>query len=99
MENTTAKLFEKKCDHSYSDKIALLRKMQTVDFALQEANLFLDTHPNCKKALAYYEMYRKLRCELHEEYKHKYGPITRNDVMNADTWTWIDGPWPWEREV
>ena len=89
----------KKCDSMENEKIALLRKIQVVDFALQEVNLFLDTHPRCKKALTYYEMYRKLRHELHMEYTEKYGPITRNDVTSTESWTWINDPWPWEKGV
>ena len=97
MENN-ANSCGKKCENMENEKLALLRKIQVVDFALQEVNLFLDTHPRCK-ALTYYEMYRKLRHELHMEFTTKYGPITRNDITNTDNWTWINDPWPWEKGV
>ncbi len=99
MENNVMNSWNRKCEEKHGSQAALLRKIQTVDFALQEVNLFLDTHPRCKKALTYYEMYRKLRHELCMEYTEKYGPLTRNDVMDTDNWTWIDDPWPWEKGV
>lgn len=98
MENSATNGWGKKTAMN-GEKMTLLRKIQVVDFALQEVNLFLDTHPRNKKALTYYEMYRKLRHELHREYTEKFGPLTRDDVTSTENWTWIDDPWPWEKGV
>ena len=34
------------------------------------------------------------------EYEKNFGPLTVGGVDdNADSWTWIQGPWPWELEA
>ena len=41
----------------------LLRKIQQYDFSLKELNLYLDTHPDCRRALAMFRKYQKLRTD------------------------------------
>ena len=77
------------------EKSALLRRVMMVDFAIHEAALFLDTHPENKKALAYYHKMREMRQVLMAEFNEKHGPLTKGDVK-GDTWSWIDTPWPWQ---
>ena len=36
--------------------------------------------------------------DLIEEYTDKYGPLTASDSM-GDTWNWVEGPWPWQRDT
>jgi len=75
-------------------KSELLRKIQELSFAKLEAQLFLDTHPECRMAL---DFFRKTGEELDmamTEYQNKYGPLTADAVM-GDKWTWTEGEWPW----
>ena len=75
----------------------LMRKIQELDFARVETELFLDTHPECSLALDYY---RKIVSELEPlraEYTAKFGPIVAKEGM-ADSWSWINNPWPWHME-
>ncbi len=65
-------------------------------FALDDVKLFLDTHPYDKEAMEYYQNYRLIRKEAMNEYRDCYGPISAYDVAEADMWTWINDPWPWE---
>jgi spore coat protein JB len=65
-------------------------------FAIDDVKLYLDTHPCDKEALEYYQNYRKIRKEAIKEYRDCYGPISSYDVAEANVWTWIDEPWPWE---
>jgi len=77
----------------------LLKKIRSYDFAMYELQLYLDTHPNCQKALTLFEDYKKLYTAAQDEYAEKYGKLG-DTVMNLDTkshWSWIDGLWPWER--
>ena len=72
----------------------LMQKIHALSFAMTEAQLFLDTHPDCRDALMYF---RKIGDELDTamtEYQNKYGPLFA-DMTVGDKWTWIDGPWPW----
>ena len=73
----------------------LMHKIHALSFALTEAQLFLDTHPDCKAALDYY---RRLVDELDAamgEYQGKYTPLVP-EATASDRWNWIDGPWPWQ---
>lgn len=75
---------------------ALMTKIKQYDFTLKELNLYLDTHPNCRRALAMFQKYRKLREEAVREYNEKFGPITPEQNLSTQRWAWIDEPFPWE---
>lgn len=75
---------------------SLMTKIKQYDFTLKELNLYLDTHPNCRRALAMFQKYRKLREEAVREYNEKFGPITPEQNLNTQRWAWIDEPFPWE---
>jgi len=77
----------------------LLDKISKYDFALNELNLYLDTHPHCQKGLAHFNYYKKLRAAAEREYTEQYGPLG-NVVTKADStesFSWATTPWPWER--
>lgn len=80
-----------------NDQQALFMKIKKYDFALKELNLYLDTHPNCRRAIAMFNNYRTLKQNAVSEYTEKYGPITPEQNNNDGRWTWVDEPWPWER--
>lgn len=73
----------------------LLHYITEVSFVLVDVALFLDTHPDDKAAMAYYDKYKRERMEAVKEYENMYGPLT-NYSVNSPEWSWIDDPWPWE---
>lgn len=77
-------------------KCRLLRQIKEAEFVLKELNLFLDTHPNHKEALAKFAKYEQISRKLKYEYEKMYGPLTPSANGNTETWEWIQGPWPWE---
>lgn len=77
----------------------LLSKIQMVSFVLVDVNLFLDTHPEDMTALDYYHKHQVLLDQLRSQYINEYGPLTPGTVVSNNRWTWIDQPWPWEREA
>lgn len=79
-------------------RIKMLRTVQQLAFSVHETVLFLDAHPHCKSALAYYAKQSKMLKEAIEAYEKNFGPLTANGVC-SDEWTWIKGPWPWEYEA
>lgn len=79
-----------------NEQSALMMKIKQYDFTLKELNLYLDTHPNCRRALSMFQKYRKLREEAVQEYNEKFGPITPEQNLNTQRWAWIDEPFPWE---
>ncbi|SEK98041.1 spore coat protein JB [Ruminococcus sp. YRD2003] len=76
---------------------SLLKKIKQYDFTLKELNLYLDTHPNCSRALAMFDKYRKLREEAVADYNNRFGPLTPEQNRNLQNWDWVSDPWPWER--
>lgn len=78
------------------DRAALLKEIMSYDFAANELTLFLDTHPEDKKALEMHKAVSKKANELHAEYNKLYGPLTAKANMSDKEWNWIESPWPWE---
>ena len=78
-----------------SDRNEAMKRVQKLSFMKTEAELFLDTHPECRKAL---DFYHRILEELEAatlEYRSKYGPITA-DQSSVTKWDWVDTPWPWQ---
>lgn len=80
-----------------NEQTILLSKIRKYDFAIKELNLYLDTHPKCRRALALYSNYTKLRRDAVSEYTAKFGPLTPDAGSGLQSWDWISDPWPWER--
>ncbi len=78
------------------NKAMLMKKIKQLDFALKELNLYLDTHPNCRRALAMFQKYKAQRDSAVNEYVTNFGPITPEQSENTQHWDWIDSPFPWE---
>ena len=67
-------------------------------FALLDLHLYLDTHPQCQKALACYRQRQAVYEEARAAYLKSVGPITAGEDDSAGDWAWIDEPWPWQEE-
>lgn len=79
-----------------NEQKALLSRIMTCDFILTETALFLDTHPDCADALAFYKKHLEMRKNAAEEYAKKFGMLQHQDYDGQNTWQWTEGPWPWE---
>jgi spore coat protein JB len=77
------------------DRLDMLKEIMALDFSSIELNLYLDTHPMDKRALAIYNDYIMKAKKLREEYEMKYAFLTPMHMSDAP-WRWIEGPWPWE---
>ncbi len=77
----------------------LLLAIQMYDFYLYELNLYLDTHPTDQNALALFRKTRDQRNAAYESFIGKYGPITADQTYAGERFTWVEGPWPWERSA
>lgn len=80
-----------------NEREELMMKIQKYDFTLKELNLYLDTHPNCRRALAMFNKYKKLKSDAEKEFADAYGPLTPIQNNSANYWHWVSDPWPWER--
>jgi spore coat protein JB len=82
-----------------SDRQRKMLQVQMADFALIDANLYLDTHPGCQQAMEYFQQQYEAAQRVRREYVELYGPLTVADSAGMDTWTWVETPWPWELEA
>ena len=73
----------------------MINKIRSLDFAITELALYLDTHPDDQKALCLHKKYARECKELKDKYQKVYGPLTINYPCNK--WRWLEEPWPWER--
>lgn len=73
--------------------------VQSTGFALHEAVLHLDTHPEDSQALAYYEQAADAYRYAVQSYERACGPLYAADAAKNESWAWTALPWPWEKEA
>lgn len=92
------------------DRKALLDQIDQISFLVNDATLYLDTHPTDERALNFFQDHSKKRKELLDAYQKEFEPLTidcvRTDEHGSATdycahpgqkhFTWTDGPAPWE---
>ena len=76
---------------------SLQDRLRELEFALLETNLYLDGHPENKKALDYYKKVKAARDVIYADYVKNKGPLFAADVRQ-DYWSWISDPWPWQND-
>lgn len=76
----------------------LMRKWQEYSFAAYEARLYLDTHPDSRAALNYFNKFNRLSLAAAKELQEKYGAVNTNLDMELPEWSWTLMPWPWTEE-
>ncbi len=77
----------------------LLRKIQELEFACIDLNLYLDTHPWDQRALAEFNAFASQLAMVKKQYESMYGPLSNfGQSFSQYPWQWIESPWPWEIE-
>jgi spore coat protein JB len=79
------------------ERLALLKEIMKLQFAVIETALYLDTHPNDPRVLAKHNEYAYNLCMFKKQYEDKYEPLTHYGTSRFP-WSYINGPWPWEIE-
>jgi spore coat protein JB len=82
--------------NSSIQKQDMLEQIKSVDFAIEELALYLDTHPDDNKAICLHNNYCNQMKDLKDMYQKMYGPLSIYCPCNM--WKWIEEPWPWEGE-
>lgn len=78
-----------------NERLEMLKEVMAMDFSLLDICLYLDTHPQDKRALDLHNDY-VLKCnKLRAQYEDKYALLTQNNLSGCP-WEWIQEPWPWE---
>lgn len=76
---------------------ALLMTINKISFAINDATLYLDTHPCDQVALAFIKENIALRNDALRQFADNFGPLTIDSFSECDSsWTWINEPMPWE---
>lgn len=79
-------------------RIELLRRIQQLEFAAVDLNLFLDNHPTNKKAIEDFNKFTEELMRLKKEYERNFRMLANFGLSKADpSWSWVDEPWPWEK--
>ena len=79
-------------------KLERLYEIQKYNFAAYDLLLYLDTHPDDKKAFKMFsELVDKLK-RLKHEYENQYGPLEPFSSARFKSFDWLESPWPWEKE-
>ena len=79
-----------------SEREDMLMQLQELKFAMIELGLYLDLNDKDRNALNLFNEYQRKEKELCKMFENKYGPLTFDSMEYKNTWTWDNGPWPWE---
>lgn len=85
-------------DMPTGSRMQLLCFINEVSFAVYEALLYLDTHPDDQEAMCFFKEHNEKRERALKEYARMYGPLTISTADDAasSSWEWMCQPWPWE---
>ena len=79
-----------------NQKEQMFHDIGIVDFVLTDLTQFLDTHPNNREALEYFNHYSRIKHQMVKDFSRRFFPITR-DLAECDReWKWGAAPLPWE---
>lgn len=78
-------------------ELELKKAVQSYTFAVYDMLLFLDTHPEDKKAFALFRSLVQKARELKASYERQYGPLSIMSAADYDEFKWLESPWPWEK--
>lgn len=77
----------------------LLKRLTILDFLAVDLQLYLNTHPDDIEAIDKYNSVIKEADTIRAMLEKVDGPIySFRSYSNSDEFTWIDNPWPWEKE-
>ena len=77
----------------------LLKEIQKYNFAAYDILLYLDTHPDDKKAFELYKQLVEKTKELKNQFEKEFGPLSAMSAARFEKFKWLESPWPWEKEA
>ena len=78
--------------------ILTVAELQALEFVLLELGLYLDTHQDDTEAFALFKQYSAIEKAARSAYEAKHGPLTKKMSANAERFSWLKDPWPWNYE-
>ena len=76
----------------------LLRDIGMAGFVVTELVLYLDTHPDDRRAMEYFNHYNRIKMQMEREFSQKYLPLNTGLADCSKEWRWGMAPLPWEGE-
>ncbi len=73
-----------------------MQELRRREFAMIDAGMYLDGHPEDETALQYFRAMCKKHQQAEETYQKHFGPLYLSSAGIGKRWDWIDEPWPWE---
>ena len=73
-----------------------MTELMAIDFVTKELGLYLDTHAEDSEAFELFQSFLALSKEAQRRYVQLYGPVCQTDMLGAESYTWLNAPWPWE---
>lgn len=74
-------------------------ELSRISFAMHEANLYLDIHPEDTMFLKLFNDYREKFVKLEKEYEAKYGALNTCSDSLEKSFNWVNNNFPWERDL
>ena len=74
----------------------MLKELTALDFYTLDLQLYLDTHPDDREALARYNAVVEEANTLRREYEKLFGPLYSFRSPSKQPWQWNNDPWPWQ---
>lgn len=81
---------------NYNNMMDLKKEMMAIHMMLEDLQLYLNTHPTDRDAIAKRNVYANQYKMLKDEFNKNFGMISQDDSFSKYPWQWIDEPWPWE---
>ena len=85
---------EECCEEKARIRQEMMHQIKSLNFAVIELGLYLDTHPDDRRAICLHREYTKQLKELKDQYQRVYGPLSI--YYPCKKWRWLEEPWPWE---
>lgn len=73
-----------------------LNQLRALGFVILELGLYLDTHPYDAEAFALFQKYVEMEKTARAAYVEQHGPLVMTDAAMDGSYTWGNGPWPWQ---
>lgn len=94
-DNKDCKCEEVKCEANRNEckdnkREEMIEQIKSLNFAVIELGLYLDTHPEDQRALCLHREYTKNLKNLKDMYQKVYGPLSIYFPCNK--WRWLEEP-------
>lgn len=77
----------------------MLYEVQKCGFAAYDMLLYLDTHPNDRRAFRMFKEVVEKYNRLKAKFEREHGPLDAFSGADFSTFKWLEEPWPWQKEA